>query len=157
MIFKVYYIHMEQTTHISQTCGYLLTKLGQTAFDAFTLKLAPLGLRPKHCGTLAVLESLRQPTQQSLGQVLGVVPSAIVGILDDLEELAAISRTPDSDDRRKFRIELTATGKSLLRDATQIANELDAELLVQLSTTERELLQQLLQKTGLFGVVQAGR
>jgi DNA-binding MarR family transcriptional regulator len=137
---------MKDTRHISQTSGYLLTKLGQVAFESFALKLEPLGLRPKHCGALALLDSVKQPSQQSLGLALGVVPSAVVGVLDDLEELGAISRTPDPDDRRKFRIELTATGRSLLRDATRFANEVDAELLAQLGQSDQKLVQQLLQK-----------
>ena len=137
---------MDDTRHISQTCGYLLTKLGQAAFESFAMKLEPLGLRPKHCGALALVESLKQPSQQSLGLALGVVPSAIVGVLDDLEGLGAISRTPDPDDRRRFRIELTVTGKGLLRDVTRLANELDAELLAHLGESEQKSLQRLLQK-----------
>ncbi|MES2740764.1 MAG: MarR family transcriptional regulator [Pseudomonadota bacterium] len=147
---------MEDTTHISHTCGYLLTKLGQAAFDGFAEKLAPLGLRPKHCGTLALLAALKQPSQQSLGKALGVVPSAMVGVLDDLEGLGAIRRVADPDDRRKFSIELTPSGGELLRSVTRLAKALDAELLVRLSAAEQKSLQRLLAKSAGLGSGRGG-
>ncbi len=147
MIYKVYYSLMEDTRHISHTCGYMLTKLGQAAFDGFARKLAPLGLRPKHCGALALLEALKQPSQQSLGKALGVAPSAMVVVLDDLEGLNAIRRVADPDDRRKFSVELTSVGGDLLRSATRLANALDAELLAHLSAAEQETLRRLLAKS----------
>jgi DNA-binding MarR family transcriptional regulator len=135
---------MKSTRLLPETLGYLLTKLGQDAFDRFSEKLAPHGLRPRHCGLLAVLDTLRSPSQQTVGEALGVVPSSVVVMIDDLEQLGAIARTPDPDDRRRFRLELTPQGKKLLRVATTLANDVDAELLSSLEASATDNLYELL-------------
>jgi hypothetical protein len=87
----------------SNTAGFLLSKIGKAATERFAEKIAPLGLRPKHCGVLA----LSPLSQQELARILDLVPSAIVTIVDELKALNAVERVEDPSDRRRYTIELT--------------------------------------------------
>jgi DNA-binding MarR family transcriptional regulator len=67
-----------------------------------------------------------------LGAWLGVGPSAIVAIVDELETRGAVVRTPDPRNRRRMIITVTDDGTRLLTDATRRAKELDQELFSEL-------------------------
>lgn len=117
--------------------AFLVSKLGQSVGARFAERLEPIGLRPKHCGILSLLAEGLPGSQQELGKRLGVVPSAIVSWLDDLEALGAVVRKADASDRRNHAVTLTARGRRLLRRSQEIAAELDHELLGGLSPVER--------------------
>jgi len=119
------------------SAAFLMSKLGQSVTARFAERLEPIGLRPKHCGILNLLAEGLPGSQQELGARLGVVPSAIVSWLDDLEELGAITRKRDASDRRNHAVVLTARGRRLLQKSQEIAATLDRELLVGLSPAER--------------------
>jgi len=137
---------MKQASHLSNTTGYMLSKLGQAATEEFAERLRPLGLRPRHCGLLAAIRGMPMASQLALGQALNVVPSAIVPVIDDLEALGAINRVPDEADRRRYAIQLTPKGAALLQQAMAIALKLDDAILASLEKDERDTLRRLLDK-----------
>jgi DNA-binding MarR family transcriptional regulator len=137
---------MKQASDLANTAGYMLSKLGQAAIDEFAERLRPLRLRPRHCGLLAAIRSMPMTSQLALGQALGVVPSAIVPMLDELEALDAINRVPDEMDRRRHAIQLTPKGATLLQQATVIALKVDDAILASLEKHERVTLRRLLDK-----------
>lgn len=128
------------------TAGFLLSKIGKVITERFAERIAPLGLRPKHCGLLATVKGLPPMSQQELGKALGLVPSAIVTSLDELKALHAIVRVEDPNDRRRYTIELTPQGETLLRKATESAVEIDREVMATLSKAERTALVRSLQR-----------
>jgi DNA-binding MarR family transcriptional regulator len=142
----MYYSAMKQASHLSNTAGYMLSKLGQAATEEFAERLRPLGLRPRHCGLLAAIRGMPMASQLALGQALNVVPSAIVPVIDDLEALGAINRVPDEADRRRYAIQLTQKGAALLQQAMAIALKLDDAILASLEKDERDTLRRLLDK-----------
>ncbi|GGF21589.1 MarR family winged helix-turn-helix transcriptional regulator [Subtercola lobariae] len=135
---------MDPSTHYAS--GYLLTKIGQLTSARFAERLETLGIRPKHFGLLLAVNSMPPGPQTALGQALGVVPSAIVTMLDDLEERNAVARVADPTSRRSFVIELTAVGRELLNDAARLGDEVDAELLGSLDMDARAALQRTLER-----------
>ena len=137
---------MPPASHLTQTTGYLLSKLGGASTERFSSALESLGLRPKHCGLLAAVQAWPMASQQMLGRALGLVPSAIVAMMDDLEAMDAIQRVPANEDRRRYGIVLTAQGQSLLKRATTLARRLDDALLDPLSEQERRQLNDSLGK-----------
>jgi DNA-binding MarR family transcriptional regulator len=141
------YIEVMATATPLGTTGFLLSKVGQLATDRFADKLRPLKLRPKHCGLLAAVANAPSASQQQLGRALELVPSAIVAMIDDLEDIGAVRRVADPDNRRKHAIVLTHHGRSLLDRATKLAEALDRELLAPLSAAERATLARLLDAT----------
>jgi len=140
---------------IAASTGFLLSKIGQTTTNLFAEKLAPLGLRPKHCGLLAAVAGLPSASQQDLGSAMSLVPSAIVSIIDDLETARAIRRTQDVVDRRRHSIELTEKGRSLLKRVSKLAHEVDDQVLASLSAAERAALHSILVRVALdAGILQ---
>ncbi len=117
--------------------AFLLGKLGRLATQGFADRLAPLGLRPRHCG---VLESLRGGplAQLTLARALGVAPSVVVDMVDELEALDAVRRVRDTTDRRRQLVELTPEGRALSQRAAHLSHETDAALLAALDAPRLE-------------------
>jgi len=116
---------------VTDTVVFLLGKLGQLATNRFADRLAPLGLRPRHCGVLELLR-VAPMAQLDLARRLDVAASVIVDMLDQLEAVGAVRRTRDVADRRRQLVELTPEGESLCRQAAHLARRVDAELLATL-------------------------
>lgn len=116
---------------VSGSFAFLIGKLGQFATQRFAEEIAPLGLRPRHCGLLAMLVG-ENSAQLNIATALKVSNSVVVNMLDELEELGAVRRVREVD-RRRHRIELTEHGRALAAKAARIANDLDEELLAPLT------------------------
>jgi DNA-binding MarR family transcriptional regulator len=110
------------------TLGYRLVQLGRAAGNEYTARLEKLGLRPQHVRLLTVVQGAGHASQNELAAELGVTPSFVVGLADDLERLGALNRERDPRDRRRQVLVLTTAGNRLLRDATRAATDLDREL-----------------------------
>lgn len=90
--------------------------------DAF---LALMGAMRDHLGQVAAamdvsppmlltLRMLSEPLpQREIAARIGCDPSYVTSLVDRLEELEAVERTPDPDDRRVNRIVLTERGRQL--------------------------------------------
>lgn len=130
---------------VTNTISFLLSKLGQLANARFADRLAQLGIRPRHC---AVLELLTGPpkAQLELATTIGVTPSVVVDMLDELERIDAIRRVRDRADRRRQLIELTPAGHQLRRRALALARETDDSLLDGLDTAQAAALRTGLQR-----------
>jgi DNA-binding MarR family transcriptional regulator len=115
-------------TDFRDTLGYRLVQLGRAAGSEYAARVGRLGLRPQHVRLLTAVQAAEHVSQNELAAELGVTPSFVVGLADDLERLGALTRERDSRDRRRQVLVLSPTGESLLRDATRAATELDREL-----------------------------
>jgi DNA-binding MarR family transcriptional regulator len=136
---------VQREASVTDTVSFLLAKLGQLANVRFAERLAPLGLRPRHCAVLELLTG--QPKAQlELATTIGVTPSVVVDMLDELEEIDAIRRVRDQADRRRQLIELTPAGHRLRRRAAKIARETDDALLDGLDTATAAALRAGLQR-----------
>lgn len=128
---------------VTQTLAFVLGKLGQTATGRFAGRLAPHGLRPRHCAVLELLAG-GPKAQLELAKDIGVTPSVVVDMLDELEELDALRRVRDTADRRRQLIELTAEGHELRHTAVRLARQTDDELLDGLTAEESAALRRAL-------------
>jgi len=129
------------------TATFLLGKLGQLATARFAEQLADAGLRPRHCGLLELLAD-GPLAQLTIARTMGVTPSVVVDMTDELEHLDAVRRVRDETDRRRQLIELTGTGRKLRRRALAIARDVDAQLLGALSPAEADRLRADLSRLG---------
>ena len=74
-------------------------------------RLAPMGLTPGQGRALSVLERAGGPLRMAeLAAALRVVPRSATGVVEGLEQLGLVRRSPDPDDGRAFRVELTDEG-----------------------------------------------
>jgi DNA-binding MarR family transcriptional regulator len=135
---------MNPQESVTDSVAFLLGKLGQVATGRFADRLAPIGLRPRHCGVLELLG--RAPmTQLDLARNLSVTPSVVVDMLDELEAVDAVRRVRDTRDRRRQLVELTPDGRTLTRRAARLARQTDVELLHPLDPTQTAALRDALE------------
>jgi DNA-binding MarR family transcriptional regulator len=126
--------------------GFLLSQVGAHCASRFAERLAPLNLKPPHAGILIILREADGLTQQALGDRLGVFPSRLVGLLDELEERGLVERRDSPSDRRSYALHLTAAGRETLERLGRIAREHNDALCAALSESERVQLAGLLSR-----------
>ncbi|MEW2114135.1 MarR family transcriptional regulator [Streptomyces sp. NPDC005474] len=126
--------------------GYLLYRLGLRSGQLFNTFLQESGLRLRHYVVVRFLATSTGALQRELSTSLGYDPSAIVGLVDDLEKLGFVERRPSPDDRRSRIVALTADGRAFLRDTDEAGRRVTNELLDPLTPAERETLHTLLQR-----------
>lgn len=124
--------------------GYVLYRLGLRAGQLFNATLQESGLRLRHYALMRYLSTVPGALQRELSVHLGYDPSAIVGLVDDLERLDLVVRQPDPADRRSRVVVLTETGWAFLRDSDAAARRVTDELLGPLAPRERRTLHDLL-------------
>ncbi len=131
---------------LSRRAGFLLAQLGTHAHQRFAERLARFGLHPRHFGMLSHLAASEGESQQALSNALGIHRSAVVALVDDLEQRGLAERKRDPFDRRAYTLYLTPQGRELLAEVQGVAEEHEADLLTALNASERSQLILLLQR-----------
>ena len=126
--------------------AFLLAQIGGHAASQFGERLATLGLTPPDAGILRMLAVSVGMNQQELSGKLGIHPSRLVALLDELERRGFIERKANMNDRRQYALHLTESGTKVLEEIGQIARQHQDALCSALSAEERETLAELLQK-----------
>jgi DNA-binding MarR family transcriptional regulator len=98
--------------------GFLVAKAHQRMHREFTAVLQPLGVEPRHLGTLRALRIISPVTQGDLAGLLDVSPATVVQMVDHLERRGLVSRERDPDDRRAYRLRLGAEAGQIVEQAT---------------------------------------
>ncbi|MFJ9415334.1 MarR family winged helix-turn-helix transcriptional regulator [Streptomyces sp. NPDC101227] len=124
--------------------GYLLYRLGLRSGQLFNAALQESGLRLRHYAVLRYLATVEGALQRELSTRLGYDPSAIVGLVDDLEGPGFVERAPAPSDRRSRIVVLTAKGEAFLRDTDDASHRVTDDLTAPLTPRERETLHRLL-------------
>jgi DNA-binding MarR family transcriptional regulator len=120
--------------------GLLLSQLGTHAAIAFGRKIKGLGISPPHVGILRWNRDHPGENQRQLASHLGVLPSRLVLLLDELEAKGLVSRQRSTQDRRSQQLQLTRKGIRLLQRVELIAAAHEADLSSALTESERETL-----------------
>jgi DNA-binding MarR family transcriptional regulator len=123
--------------------AFLLTQVGSHAASRFGRRIAAIGLTPPDAGVLVKISSHPGISQQALAKHLGVVPSRMVALIDDLEKKAIVERKRSTEDRRNYELSLTEHGHRILGEIFRISAEHEASLCAALSPKERVLLSNL--------------
>jgi DNA-binding MarR family transcriptional regulator len=103
-----------------------------------------LGMRLKSFLLLSYLRDHSAVTQQELEGGLMVDANAIVLLLNELEAARWSIRRRDPEDRRRHLVEMTAAGRQALERAEKARENLEQELLTDLTPEERATLYKLL-------------
>jgi DNA-binding MarR family transcriptional regulator len=74
--------------------AFLIAQLGAYASAQFAKRLEPLGFTPAHAGILRIIAVTPGLSQQELAARLGMYPSRLVAVIDDLEKRSLIERQP---------------------------------------------------------------
>jgi DNA-binding MarR family transcriptional regulator len=126
--------------------AFLLAQLGAHAAQRFAKRIAPLGILPPHAGILHAIASGSIRNQRELARHLGVQPSRLVLLLDELSDKGLVERQRSASDRRNYELALTRKGEQLLEKMRDLVAGHEASLLAALTAEERGTLVSLLRK-----------
>ena len=84
--------------------------------------------------------------QQELGEALGIDPSTMVSLIDQLESAGLAERRPRPSDRRAREIAITPQGRRRLKRGRELVSEAEDDLLRGLTGEERSELVTLLRR-----------
>ncbi|MDH6128612.1 MarR family transcriptional regulator [Kitasatospora sp. GP82] len=113
-------------------------------------RLEPYGITPGQARALRVLafapgcESRETMRLSQLADHLHIAPRSATTVVDALEEVGLVERTPDPADRRAVRVVLTADGHAALERISQVRHEVAQEYFAPISPGEQEALLQAL-------------
>jgi DNA-binding MarR family transcriptional regulator len=110
----------------------------------FAERIAALDLTPPQAGFLRLVATEPGSSQQAIAGRLGMAPSRLVRIVDDMEQRGLIERRRDPGDRRNHALYLTADGGRLMGRLAAAAAAHDDALCAALAPEEREQLKELL-------------
>jgi DNA-binding MarR family transcriptional regulator len=126
--------------------AYLLVQLGFHVARRFSERLAPLGLEPRQFGMLTRLAANEGKSQQAMGELIGLNPTRMVFLVDELEKKGLVERRRNPDDRRSNELYLTDQGRAKLSEAQLISTDHDREIGASLSGAQRRELAALLRQ-----------
>ncbi len=135
---------MTAEPHRTARVGQLLFVAAQAAAELADERLEPLGLSPRAWGVLSTLAEAGPLSQIELARALSIDRTAMVYLLDELEEQGLVERIRNPEDRRSFLIHQTPRGEKLRRRAARALAGQAERLLEPLSSAEREQLVALL-------------
>ncbi len=124
--------------------AFLLAQVGAHAAAQFAQRIAPLGLTPPQAGILRAIAADEGLSQRELSKLLGILPSRLVTLVDELEALGLLERRSDPEDRRAHALHLSAAGRQLLERLAQAAKSHNQALCAALNERERRALAGLL-------------
>ncbi|MFP5346681.1 MAG: MarR family winged helix-turn-helix transcriptional regulator [Actinomycetes bacterium] len=134
-----------------QDVGFLLSRCSGLAVRATNARLAPLGLRVRHYSVLSVASEGEGITQRELAEVLGLDPSQVVALVDDLQDMGLVQRLPDPRDRRTRLVVATGQGEKVRKTARKSVADAVEDFLGSLGDEQRAALARLLQQLAFPG------
>ena len=133
-------------TEVSKSVGFLLAKAYQRACALYKEKFGAYDLTPQQFGLLRFLWEEDGITQVELSSRSLIDRTTIGGLIDRLEQAGLLQRLPHPEDRRAYKISLTAAGKELELELAPLAEELHRAILAPLTPAEVDAFIVILQK-----------
>lgn len=126
----------------------LLRRAWYSLNQAFRQRIAPIGITPDQYSILRWLSESPPEglTQTEITERMASDPATITSTLRRMETSALLRRTRHESDGRAKRVRLLPKGTSLFTQAQSIAQELQDNVLGELTTDEGERFLELLEK-----------
>ena len=124
----------------------LLAQLGAQATSQYAERVSALDFTPGQTGLLRLIAERPGMNQQTLASLLGVAPSKVVALVDDLESRNLVHRRRNTSDRRATALHLSTEGETAVAQLRTIAREHEAGVTAGLTEPERARLLELLEK-----------
>lgn len=131
---------------VAEFAGQLLFRVWRASHTRTAEVLKTIGLTTATFGVLNVLGAREGAIQQQLSADMGIDPSAMVTLIDELESRGLAERRRRPGDRRAWEVSITPQGRRTLRRAKRLAASVEAELLGGLTAAERDQLLTLLRR-----------
>jgi MarR family transcriptional regulator, lower aerobic nicotinate degradation pathway regulator len=131
---------------VTEFAGQLFFRLWRVSHTRTAQALESLGLTTALFALLSLLGTREGAIQQELGSAMGVDPSTMVSLIDQLEGAGLAKRRPRPTDRRAREVVITPKGRRVLERARQLALRVEDEVLRGLSAAERRQMLALLHR-----------
>jgi DNA-binding MarR family transcriptional regulator len=133
-------------TEVTEFAGQLFFRLWRASHTRIAEALDSIGLTPALFGVLNVLGARDGVIQQEIAKSMGIDPSTMVSLIDELERAGLAARRPHPKDRRAREVSITATGRRTLETCRQMAMQVEDEVLGGLTPGDRRQLLELLRR-----------
>jgi MarR family transcriptional regulator, lower aerobic nicotinate degradation pathway regulator len=131
---------------VREFAGQLFFRLWRVTHTRTAEALESLGLTTALFALLNVLGTREGAIQQELGSAMGVDPSTMVSLIDQLEAAGLANRRPRPTDRRAREVVITPNGRRVLEQARRLALQVEDDVLRGLSAAERRQVLELLRR-----------
>jgi DNA-binding MarR family transcriptional regulator len=119
--------------------------VGAHAAARFAERISELGVVPTDVGLLRMIATQPGRSQQSLAEELGVVPSRVVALVDNLERKGLIERRRNPQDRRNYALHLTTEGTHVMTEMRGLGSAHEDDICAALDDAQRAQLAALLE------------
>ena len=133
-------------TEVAEFAGQLFFRLWRASHTRAAEALESVGLTTATFGVLNVLGAHEGANQQEIGSAMGIDPSTMVSLIDQLETAGLAKRRPHPKDRRAREVAITPKGRRVLEQGRRMSMQVEDEVLRGLSATERRQLVTLLRR-----------
>jgi DNA-binding MarR family transcriptional regulator len=124
--------------------AFLVTQVGGLAAQRFAERIGPLGLSPAHAGLMRAVAAEPGRSQQAMSVRLGLLPSRLVVLVDELEGEGLLERRRDPSDRRNYALYVTPAGEDRLSEIGRVVEAHGEDFLAPLDKNDRATLSELL-------------
>jgi DNA-binding MarR family transcriptional regulator len=131
---------------VAEFAGQLFFRLWRASHTRTVQALEAIGLTPALFAVLNVLGAREGTIQQQLSSDMGIDPSAMVKLINELENAGLAERRRRPGDRRAWEVKITPNGRRTLERARRLAAEVEDEVLGRLSAADRRQLLNLLRR-----------
>ena len=131
---------------VAEYAGQLFFRLWRASHTRTAQALDSIGLTTTTFAVLNVLGAREGTIQQQLSADMGIDPSAMVKLINALEEAGLVERQRRPNDRRAWEVTITPNGRHTLQQAKQLASDIEDEILGGLTAAKRRQLLALLRQ-----------
>jgi DNA-binding MarR family transcriptional regulator len=131
---------------VAEFAGQLFFRLWRASHTRAVQALEPIGLTPASFALLNVLGARAGAIQQQLSSDMGIDPSAMVTLIDELEGAGLAARRRRPGDRRAWEVAIQPKGRRTLQRARRLVGQVEDEVLDGLTAAERGELLALLRR-----------
>lgn len=131
---------------VAEFAGQLFFRLWRASHSRTAQSLDSIGLTTTTFAVLNVLGAREGTIQQQLSTDMGIDPSAMVKLINELEAAGLAERRRRPNDRRAWGVTITPKGRDTLQQAKQLASDVEGEILGGLTATDRRRLLALLRR-----------
>ena len=131
---------------VAEFAGQLFFRLWRALHTRTAERLESIGLTPALFALLNVLGAREGTIQQQLSADMAIDPSAMVKLINELEEDGLAERRRRPGDRRAWEVSITPKGRGTLQEGRRLAGDVEDEVLSGLNAAERRQLLMLLRR-----------
>ncbi|MFZ2311999.1 MAG: MarR family transcriptional regulator [Methylobacter sp.] len=126
--------------------GFLSYEISHVIRQRFNKAAEPIGFTHAQWRALVHLSENQNCRQIDLAEILEIKPITLVKQIDLLEEAGLVRRNKDSEDRRAYRLEITAKALPIIDRLWKVADTVEAQVLSVLNQQEQQQITALLER-----------